>query len=195
MTMIKSARRFAFVLGLVIANSVIPLPSEAALLEGKTMAALLMHKTTSSSTQTGVDSGPFVVGPGVELTNFGQRENPTLPALVDIDVSDMQILLTLLIDQPSAFLEAIRIGDLQNNIEPFNVRINSTTNWVGFNDFRLAGSNQENVEINLSGLSGLQGQQILLDVVPVPEPAGTLLLLVGASLASGFRARAWRRRA
>jgi hypothetical protein len=169
--------------------------AEGALLEGKVMKVDLFHKTTQQSDLAGVSSGDFIVGPGVELEGFGFRAaNPPLPALVDIDIADMQILITLVNDQPPAFQEVVRFYDSNNTIPAFDVSINPATNWTGFTPNRLFVNGATQVDVTVSQLSGLQGQQILLDVIPIPEPvAGVLMLLSAASLlACRRRARAMR---
>jgi hypothetical protein len=173
---------FLIACGLIFATSALiqATSAQGALLEGKLMDVDLFHRTTVDSPETGVGSGDFLVGPGVELEDFGSRSSPPiLPPLVDIDVSDRQILVTLVQNQPLAFQEELRFVDPNNNISGFaNVFVNPATNWAGFTPSRvLFGS--EFILLNLSQLSGLQGQQILLDIVP--EPTASILLVTGAA--------------
>jgi hypothetical protein len=152
--------------------------ADAALLDGKMMFVDLLHKTNQSDLQTGV--GQLVtVGPGVELTGFGERTEPDLPALVDIDISDSSILITLLIEQPPAFLERLVFTDVMNNITPIqNTIVDPSTNWAGFDPARIGGSGSESISVNLGQLSGSPGQFVLLNVIP--EPAATPLTALGA---------------
>src|SRR5215210_2261805 len=79
--------------------------ADAALLEGKMMFARLTHQTTAADSEASAEES-FTVGPGVELMGFCFREfSPPLPPLVDIDVSDNQILITLVMNQPFAVQE------------------------------------------------------------------------------------------
>jgi hypothetical protein len=153
--------------------------ADAALLEGKLLRANLLHRTTPTSITNGPER-EAVVGPGVEFPEFGQQINPeALPALVDIDISDTQIRLTLLIDQPPADQEIIRLFDVNdsNDFRDRNLKLNPATTWAGMNEFLVSGGNNV-VHFVLTELSGLAGQQILVDVVP--EPATSLLTLAGA---------------
>jgi hypothetical protein len=163
-------------------------PLQAALLEGKVMNVDLTHQTNPSDLLTGISSGDFVVGPGVELEDFGFRDEPPLPALVDIDISDTSILITLVINQPLAFQERLSFVDSNNTI-PFitSISVDPSTNWAGFIPGRVSGGGQGNIGVNLSGLTALQGQKIVLNLTP--EPAAALLLVCGAG---GLIAR-WRR--
>lgn len=152
--------------------------TRAALLDGKVMSVDLTHQTSENDQLTGVFARNFVVGPEVELPGFGLRDNPPLPALVDIDISDETILLTLLIDQPFATTEVIRFLDSNDTIPGFtDVLIDPSTNWAGMSPFRVF-ADISVINLNLSRLSGLAGQHILLHVI-VPEPAAIVLLAVG----------------
>jgi hypothetical protein len=95
--------------------------------------------------------------------------------IVDIDFSDTQIVIMAVNDQPphySEFIEMAVIDDLN-----ISVSLNPATNWAGFAmpTGRLS-ENGDNILVNLNGLAGLQGQQIVIDVVP--EPAATALWAV-----------------
>lgn len=145
------------------------LMARGAVLDGKQLVVTLFHKTTTSDTQTGVSS-PILVGPDVELTGFGFRAaNPPLPALVDIDISNTNILITLLINQPLAAQELLTFSDSFNNINPLTSAIvSSATNWSGFSQSRVSfGSNS--VSVMLNELQGTAGQQISIDLTAVPE--------------------------
>jgi hypothetical protein len=162
--------------------------ASGALLEGKVMQVVLLHRTMESDTQRQVISPEFVVGPGVELPGFGDETFPPLPELVDIDISDRQILMTLLIDQPFAFGETFRFIDSRNTIDLIQaVKINPATNWAGFNSFRLSVVGFEEIHLQLGQLAGLQGQLILLDVVPEPAAASLLLTAIAAVTFGGRR--------
>ena len=152
--------------------------ARAAFLEGKTLTVDYTHKTNVGDGQTGVFA-VVTVGPGVELPNFGMRENPPLPALVDIDISDTTILFTLVIDQPPAFQDSFQFTDVLGTIPRIEkVAVDPTTDWAGFEPIRIV-TGPDVLLVNFGGLSGLAGQKLLLNLTPgdpiVPEPAEALL--------------------
>jgi hypothetical protein len=165
-------------------------PVSAALLDGQILNVDLFHRTTPENALTIVDSGDFLVGPGVELQDFGFRaSDPPLPALVDIDASDRQILITLVTDQPMAFQETLQFFDVNDTIPDFvdeRVNVNPATNWAGFND-SLETASGNSITIGLGGLQGLDGQFILLDVVPEPAAAALLAVAMPALMATRHR--------
>lgn len=187
------SRYLHLLLAISVAALGYPSPARGAFLEGEIMKVDMIHTTSDGDLQTSVTSGDFVVGSGVELIGFGDRQNPTLPELVDIDISDSQILMTLLINQPFAFQEVFNVIDSDDTIVPIKrADINPATNWAGFVPVRLFVSNGNIVTINVSQLSGLAGQQILIDLTPliVPEPATTGLAVCAlAAVAVGARKR------
>ncbi|MBX3427451.1 MAG: hypothetical protein KF688_17360 [Pirellulales bacterium] len=152
-------------------------------LEGKVMKVIREHQSDSSSNITVIDSGKFVVGPGVEVPGFGYHENPQLPALMDVDVTNNQIILTLLIDHPPAILDAVTFWDINLTIPSFigRVSINPASTWqlVAFPD-------KEVILIDLN-VNGVAGEQFILNIAP--EPAGATL--AAGALAAGvlFRRR------
>jgi hypothetical protein len=162
----------------------------AALLNGTTMGVALDYQATGQPADI-VTSGPLTVGPGVELVDFGRKEIPfNTPALVDIDISDTQILLTLVIDQPSTNIMEFQIGAVGAAFFPAitNATVNPATNWAGFTSDQLVFSTRS-VFVNTSGLAGLEGQQILVDVVPEPAAAGLAAAASPALLAVHRRRR------
>jgi hypothetical protein len=160
---------------------------EAAFMNGKNMQVNSLHATIATGPPPVVDSGEFVVGPDVELPDFGFID------FVDIDVSDTSILITLNIDQPFAQQEELHFIDSVPNDIPFitGVSINPASNWVGFTNPLRVNNAGEAVFVNLAELSGLAGQQILLDLTFIPEPAAAagLLSLAGVALAASQRRR------
>ena len=159
---------------------------EAAFMNGKTMRVNSLHATTATGPPPVVDESNFVIGPSVELQDFGFMD------FVDIDVSDTSILITLNIDQPFAEQEELQFFDFIPNDIPTitGVSINPATNWAGFTNPLRADWDTEAVFVNLAVLSGLQGQQILLDLTFIPEPAAVAL----SSIACTALAAAYRRR-
>ena len=166
----------AAVIGTLV--SVLPFPVDAALLEGQTVQTTDFHGTAPDTTMIigPVDS---VVGPGVELTDFG------FAGFLDVDFSDATILITAATDQPFGFLEVLRFFDVLSMIPDFTgVTVNAATNWAGFDASRIF-FNSDRIDLNLTALAGLQGQQIFLNLSggtvtppprPVSEPAAYLLL-------------------
>jgi len=178
------------VVGLLMASAGAVGSARAALLEGKVVTVDLIRQPTAGGPQAGASTAPFVVGTGVELTNFGETVSPILlPPLVNIDFSDRQILITLVMDQPLAFQERLQITGDPLTFPFFSnltrVSVNPATNWAGFVPGRVVLGRV--LSVNLSELSGLQGQQILLDVVPEPAAAGLMALAVGTVAATRRR--------
>ena len=173
--------------------SVSPLPVEAALLDGQTVEATDFHGTAPDQTTI---IGPVnrVVGPGVELTNFGFGD------FVNIDFSDTSILITLMIDQPFGFFEILRFFDVNGTIPAFTgVTVNPATNWTDFDPAGIS-FNSDRIDVPLPQ-GGLQGQQILLNLIGgtnggngVSEPPAYLLVGLGVlsmlGIASGRRKKA-----
>jgi hypothetical protein len=166
--------------------------ASGAFLDGKTLSVDSDHQTTEDSLRVG-DFKNLVVGPGVELPNFGGTSEPPLPMPVSIDVSDMQIRITLLNDQPLAYIERIRFVDTFSELPPFDeipIRINPATTWAGFAPVYLSADSQA-IFVRFNGLQGLAGQFVLLDVIPEPATAG--LGACGLAALAAFRRRAWTR--
>ncbi|HYO25371.1 MAG TPA: hypothetical protein VEQ85_10530 [Lacipirellulaceae bacterium] len=130
-----------------------------------------------NTTQVAPTAPQFIEGPQVELPAFGSEPGSGLPSLVIIDVSDANILITLLIDQPLAFTEVLRFSEQgTSTLYWTDARVDSTTNWTGVNDDRVFLSGGL-LTVDLSGLTGLAGQQILLNIIP--EPATWAMASVG----------------
>ena len=160
----------------------------AALLEGQTVETTSFHGTAPDAT-TIIGPESRVVGAGIELVNFGWE------GFLNIDFSDTNILITLATDQPFGFFEVLRFFDVNGTIPAFtSISVNPDTNYAGFNASLISEFDSDVIALNLTGLNGLQGQQISLDLnraspVPVHEPATIWLLIVGMTTLV-----AWRRR-
>ena len=163
-------------------------PAAAPLLDGQTIQTTDFHGTAPDTT---VPVGPesSVVGPGTELMGFGWL------GFLNINFSDTNILITAATDQPSGFFEVLRFFDAISNIPAFtDISVNPSTNYAGFDASRILFFDSDRIDINLTGLIGLQGQQISLDLTAapaqvVPEPGTIWLLVVGMTTLV-----AWRRR-
>jgi MYXO-CTERM domain-containing protein len=121
-----------------------------------------------------------VVGPGVELTNFGTIVQYTgYPGYFDIDIAASRITITATMNQPVSLGEGLRFTKLDPDGRPQiqMATLNPATTWPGLaNTGRVHGSGP-NVFVTLSELSGLAGQQIVIDLTlrDVPEPSGAAL--------------------
>jgi hypothetical protein len=104
--------------------------------------------------------GPIssVVGDGVEL-------NGAFSGFVSVDFSATSIRITADTDQPFGYFEMIRFSDTNGTIRSFaSVTVDPATNYAGFDASRLF-TMADTIEVNLTGLSGLRGQQIVLNIV------------------------------
>jgi hypothetical protein len=157
----------------------------AALLEGHQVFARLEHQETSNGFPVSDQEGPVVVGPTLEVNDLGASIQNSV--IVDIDFSDTQIVITAVNDQPPHHIENIEmmVFDALN----ISVSINPATNWAGFAMFpERLGEGNDIIHVNLNGLAGLQGQQIVIDVVPEPAAAG-LAAVAGPALLTAHRRR------
>lgn len=125
---------------------------------GHTISTTDFHGTAPDQTQL---LGPrdTVAGNGVELTN------EFFAGFATIDFSGNSILITAATDQPFGYFEVLRFIDTHGTISPIaGVTIDPATNYAGFNASRLAFM-ADNIDVNLTALSGKRGQQILLNIV------------------------------
>jgi hypothetical protein len=99
-----------------------------------------------------------VVGDGVELTN------EFFSGFLTIDLSGASIRITAATNQPFGYSELLRFADANGTISPIaSVTVNPATNYAGFDASRLLVT-ADRIDVNLSSLPGLQGQQILLNI-------------------------------
>ena len=141
-----------------------PVPSST--LNGQTIATTHFHGTAPDMTTV---FGPVnvVVGPAVELHDFGAvffELGQPAQGFVDIDFSDVNVLIVATKDQPFGYFEVLRFADANQTIPPFAaVAINPVTDWPGLEaaDVFVA---DDYFQINLTALQGREGERISLDV-------------------------------
>lgn len=165
-------------------------PATGAFLEGSQIYARLVHEDTFGSGQYGDETTtPVIVGPGVEVEDLGSKIIQATPVIIDIDISDTQILITAVNNQPLSFKDDLEINVLTPTAPQITgVKVNPATNWPGFTkDFTFTSAGR-NIYVTLGSLTASQGAQILLDVVPEPA-AGGLALCAAAGLTAIRRRR------
>ena len=160
----------------------------AAPLNGQTIQTTDFHGTAPDTTAI-IGPESRVVGPGIELMDFGWE------GFLNINFSNTNILITAATDQPFGFFEVLQFLDAIGNIPAFtDISVNPSTNYAGFDASRISVFESDRIDLSLTGLTGLQGQQISLDLTAapgqvVPEPGTIWLLVVGVATLV-----AWRRR-
>lgn len=149
------------VLGAVVCCAVVSRADAS--LDGHTLTTTGFHGTAPDMTAI-VGPVDSVVGPGVELASFGWS------SFVSIDFSDMRIRITLNTDQPFGYFEVLRFTDTNGTIPDFTaVSIDPSTSYAGFDASRIHFT-ADLIDLNLTALYGLQGQQIVLDLSGSPVP-------------------------
>jgi hypothetical protein len=125
-------------------------------LTGHVVSTTDFHGSAPDHTQI---LGPHltVAGDGIELTNgFG--------GFATIDISAASIRIIAAADQPFGYFELLRFADANGTISPIaSVTVDPATNYAGFDASRLTFTT-DRIDVNLTGLAGLQGQQILLNI-------------------------------
>jgi hypothetical protein len=166
--------------------------AQGAFLTGVSINAVLLHMNAGSLVQAGDEAGPVVVGPGVEFTNFGSGLPPTFHLVrTNIDVTDTQVIVTAVNDQPLADKEQLFINfNLSQAVDKPRItglKFNPATNWAGFFDSASFNFDFSQLRINLTQLTASAGQQIVLDIVP--EPSGAALAAAGVAVAAAATRR------
>lgn len=169
-------------LALVLVVLLAPSVALAAFFDGATVGVTYHHRT-SFQTQEVFVFQPVVVGPGVELSSFGTNPDPTMAPFTDvfsIDISDTDILITLLVDQPENVIDNVRINDVPQNV-PFikAVYFDPSSTFEGAAQFGTD-VGPDVVVLLLNGLAGKAGQFVLLHVTP--EPGTSVLAVAGCAM-------------
>jgi hypothetical protein len=129
---------------------------ERGTLVGHVISTTDFHGATPDHT-TVVGPHITIVGDGIELMNGFE-------GFATIDLSGASIRITAATDQPFGYFELIRFADANGTISPIAaVTVDPATNYGAFNASRLAFT-ADSIDVNLTGLSGQQGQQILLNI-------------------------------
>lgn len=97
--------------------------AQVPLLEGHTIQVSNRIQVSPTTYQT--FTATAVVGPGVEITNFG------LNGYMQIDFSDREIVITATASHGMLYGEILGFVDVDHSIDDF-VRIERTANWPGF---------------------------------------------------------------
>lgn len=132
-----------------------------------------------------VYAGPVSVGLPGQLSRFA--------GILDIALSADTFRLTLTTHAGinNVGFDGVRFVDLHQSLNFGALALDTVaTNYAGFNASRLSLSGTDTLYVNLQGLPGLAGQQIVLSAAPVPEPATWALMAGGAlSLLGAARRR------
>ena len=153
--------------------------ASGAFFEGATLPVTYRHRANFVSDFTFVTQ-VVTVGPGVELPSFGKNPNPSIPPQFDlfsIDISDTDILITLLVDQPENTVDNLQFADLQHQVPIIKgAFLDPSSTWAGASQSGVD-FGPDAVIMNVSALSGKAGQFALLHVTP--EPATVVLTIAG----------------
>jgi hypothetical protein len=134
-----------------------------------------------------------VVGPGIELVDFGfdiGLDYPLVLNKIDIDFSDTNILITSRSTGGFGPTVSIDFQDVYGTIPRFtDVTINPATNWTGFDSSHFH-FHPNSINLRLDDTEGFEGEQISLDITAIiPEPATWLLATVLAAFFAVRRKR------
>ena len=192
----KKPRRSWRLIFRVAAASVIVFATDtsarAAFLEGHLMqVGINFRPLQDPGSQPFGDHKSVTVGPEVELPGFGKVLDPPTEPLVDVDIADESIRITLVRDQPTDLQMWMTFSDVQQSIPPMtNVTVDPQTTWAGFDQSHVGPDHLQVITLVFDLLAGLNGQQVYLNVLP--EPAAGASLIMGITALISFRRRAAR---
>jgi hypothetical protein len=173
---------------LMVAGFLAVSPVRATILDGETVETTYFRGLNPDTT-TIIGPVDSLVGPGIELVNFAD--------FLTIDFSDTNIWITATSNTPQTYFELAHFADGAGTIPDITgVTINPATNFAGFDASRIT-FDTNSISLNLTGLPGLEGQVISLDLTaapgpgpaPIPEPSTAALLVSGIALLLLRRAR------
>jgi hypothetical protein len=131
-----------------------------------------------------VYAGPVSVGLPAQLTGFA--------GILNIALSTNAFTLTLSTNAGvnDVDFDGVRFVDLQQSLNFGALALNTAaTNYAGFDASRVIHAGPDTLYVNLQGLPGLNGQQIVLNAAPVPEPATWALMACGVAVLLGAARR------
>jgi hypothetical protein len=157
---------------LLVVVCALALPARADLLTGDTIRTWELYPDLST-----IYAGPVdVVDPGTILSF------PGFAPIVNIAFNDANITITMVRDATaltSAF-NGFRFFDVSE--APIGaVTLDSVTDVPGIDASRVS-FDAQNIYVNFSDITYSTGQEVSLDIRPVPEPAASLVLLAIAAL-------------
>lgn len=127
-----------------------------------------------------VYAGPVSVDLPAQLSGFA--------GILNIALSTNAFTLTLSTNAGvnNVAFDGVRFVDLQQSLNFGALALNTAaTNYAGFDASRVIYAGADTLYVNLQGLPGLTGQQIVLNAAPVPEPATWALMACGVALLLG----------
>ena len=153
-------------------------PSQAALSPGNAVEVTYLFPNTSTTY-----AGPVTVTGGTSLSSFA--------GILNINFTDSSILMTLSTNAGvnAVPFDGLRFTDVNASLSFANLALDvANTSYAQFTASRVS-LQGNSIFINLAGLPGLSGQQILLSAPAVPEPASWALMLGGLAVAAGLARR------
>ena len=129
-------------------------------------------------------AGPVSVGLPGQLTGFA--------GILNIALSTNAFTLTLTTNAGinNVVFDGVRFVDLQQSLNFGALALNTAaTDYAGFDASRVIHVGPDTLYVNLQGLPGLTGQQIVLNAAPVPEPATWALMTCGVAMLLGAARR------
>jgi hypothetical protein len=157
------------------------LPAQAAFSSSHSVALTYLFPNLDTPYQ---GKGPLTLtGPTDSVNGFA--------GILNIQFTDNTIRLTLTVDAGinAVDFDGLRFTDLNGTLSfPAMALDTAATTYAQFNASRIR-HDGDSIFINLVGLPGQAGQQILLSTAAVPEPGSWALMAGGLALLGGLRRR------